>query len=192
MADERRVKTGISFSGKDYALVPDRIKLFREENPRGSIDTNPTYNEDGSVTFKAIVIKDLADEFSARASGTARYSAKEILEKKAFEKLETISIGRALSILGYLNNGEVASTEELDEFYKTKADADKEKAITAALESFAKAKNLEQLRNAFIGSKLMQEPTIVAAKDARKAELEKAAAPEKDKTDATEIPGADN
>lgn len=106
----------IKFGDKDYRLVPARLKQFREENPRADIDTTSTINHDGSVTFKSRIVKDLADENSARSSGTARYTEVEMKKPKAFEKLETISVGRALANLGYLNDGQVATTEEMEEF----------------------------------------------------------------------------
>ena len=106
----------IKFGNKDYSLVPARLKKFREANPRSDVDTVSTINPDGSITFRARLVKDLADEFSAKATGTARYSEAEMQQPKAFEKLETISVGRALAMLGYLNNGQVATTEEMEEF----------------------------------------------------------------------------
>lgn len=106
----------IKFGDKDYALVPGRLKRFREENPRAAVDTEPSYNADGSITFKATIVKDQADPHSARATGTARYTENELKKPKAFEKLETISIGRSLSNIGYLNDGQIASTEEMEEF----------------------------------------------------------------------------
>lgn len=112
----------MKFGDKDYALVPDRLKQFREENPRGSIETQETYNPDNSITFRATIVRDLADENSAKATGSARYTEAELKRPKSFEKLETISIGRALSNLGYLNDGRIASTEEMEEFYGIKAD----------------------------------------------------------------------
>lgn len=106
----------IKFGDKDYSLVPERLKKMREENPRASIETEPTYNADGSVTFRATIIRDLADEHSARATGNARYTEVELKKAKAFEKLETVSVGRALANLGYLNDGQIATTEEMEEF----------------------------------------------------------------------------
>lgn len=106
----------VKFGDKDYALVPDRLKKFREENIRASIETDHEFNPDGSVTFKATIIKDLSDAHSARATGTARYSENELKKPKAFEKLETVSVGRALANLGYLNDGQVATTEEMEEY----------------------------------------------------------------------------
>lgn len=106
----------VKFGDKDYALVPDRLKQFREENPRASIDTEHSFLPDESMVFKTTIVKDLSDPNSARATGTARYSKNELAKPKAFEKLETISCGRALSFMGYLNDGRVATSEEMEEY----------------------------------------------------------------------------
>jgi hypothetical protein len=131
----------MKFGDKDYALVPDRLKQFREENPRASVDTEPTYNADGSVTFKATIIKDQADEFSAKGTGNARYSETELKRPKAFEKLETVAVGRALAMIGYLNDGRVATTEEMEEFYDMKAEK--------LREAIEKAKDVAELMELF-------------------------------------------
>lgn len=130
----------IKFGDKDYALVPDRLKEFRETNPRASVETEPTYNADGSVTFKATIVRDRADEYSATATGNARYSEVEMEKPKAFEKLETVSVGRALSMLGYLNDGRIASTEEMDEFEQYKEDK-----LFDAIEAVKSAKSKVEL-----------------------------------------------
>lgn len=121
----------INYQGKDYATVPARLKEFREKNPRAGISTVPTVQPDGAVIFQATIVVDKSDEGSASATGTAMYSAKEMEGKKAFEKLETISVGRALALLGYLNNGEVATGEEMAEFEEYRSDRVKN-AITSA------------------------------------------------------------
>jgi hypothetical protein len=161
----------MKFGDKEYRFVPDRIKQFREENPRGDIDPNPTFHEDGSVTIKTVAVRDVTQP-SARGAGSAHYTAEEMKPKKSYEKLETISVGRALSMLGYLNSGEVASTEEMEEFEKYQNDQLAE-AVTTALESIANAKTIPTLKLAFAHSGLMTNETVVAAKDKRKAELEK-------------------
>ncbi len=139
----------VKFGEKDYALVPDRLKKFREENPRASIETEHELQVDGSITFKATIVKDLADPNSARATGNARYTEVELKKPKAFEKLETVSVGRALANLGYLNDGQIATSEEMEEWeaqqfgqaledLKTAKTRDEFKAI------MAKAKTPEQ------------------------------------------------
>ena len=107
-----KVKTTKINGGADYALVPDRLKAFREANPRASVKSEPK-TEGDSIIFTTTIIKDKADPSSAEANG---HSYGKLGQVKAFEKLETVSIGRALSKLGYLNNGEIASTEEMEEF----------------------------------------------------------------------------
>lgn len=106
------VKTTKIQGGAEYALVPDRLKEFRENNPRALIETAPTIDGE-TIIFKARIVSDKSDPHSAEATGHSYGLNK---GAKAFEKLETVSIGRALSVLGYLNNGEIASTEELQEF----------------------------------------------------------------------------
>lgn len=110
-----KLKT-ISLKGNDYATVPVRLKEFRSKNPRSKLESIPHWHEDGSLDFETNIIVDQADENSMQGNGWAHYSAKEMADSKAFEKLSTISTGRALANIGYLNNGEIATTEEMEEF----------------------------------------------------------------------------
>ena len=109
----------INLKGNDYATVPQRLKQFRQDNPRSIVETKPEFMPDGTVVFSARIVKDKADESSAEATG---HSYGKLGESKAFEKLETIATGRALALLGYLNNGQVATTEEMEEFESYKAE----------------------------------------------------------------------
>ena len=111
-----KLKT-ISLSGNDYAKVAERLKAFREQCPMGKIETEPTFLPDGRVMFKASVVKDKSNENSAEATGHA-LSTKS--GTKDFEKLESIAIGRALATLGYLASGEIASSEEMEEYIAEK------------------------------------------------------------------------
>jgi hypothetical protein len=106
------VKT-IKLQGRDYAQVAERIKEFRSDCPNGLIETSYTFLEDKQIVFKTRVLKDKANSNSAEATGTALGSLK---KEKDFEKLETISVGRALALLGYMASGEVASSEEMEEY----------------------------------------------------------------------------
>lgn len=108
--------------GSEYAKVADRIKMFREDCPNGSIKTTPTFLQDGQVMFNAEVIKDLSNQSSAIATANALGNNK---GEKAFEKIESIAVGRALAMLGYCADGEIATSEEMEEFQeyqKTKRD----------------------------------------------------------------------
>lgn len=97
----------------EYAKVNDRLLEFRQDNPRGLIDTHPEILATGDILFKARIVKDQSDTASASATGHA-YGSQE--GEKSFEKLETIAVGRALALLGYGAKGEIASAEEMQEF----------------------------------------------------------------------------
>lgn len=107
----------INLKGNEYATVPQRLKQFREDNPKSVVETTPTIQPDGTLIFAARILKDKSDENSAEATG---HSYGKVKGDKAFEKLETVAVGRALALLGYLNNGQIATTEEMEEFAEYK------------------------------------------------------------------------
>ena len=145
----KKTKT-IKISGNiDYSKVTQRILEFRQANPRGDIQTVPTILEDGQVMFKATVIKDKKDESSASATGHSLGLNKGV---KAFEKLETIAVGRALAMLGYASDGEIASAEEMEEFeaYQANKKAEFEAYIKETLDSIDETKTVDDLQDLFI------------------------------------------
>lgn len=101
----------------EYAKVNDRLLEFRTDCPHGSIVTSFQLVTD-RIIFKAHIVKDRGDATSAEATGHA--TGKDDGTEKVFEKLETIATGRALAILGYGAKGEIASSEEMEEFYAHK------------------------------------------------------------------------
>lgn len=113
--NKKEVKTTKIQGGAEYARVAERLKAFREDCPNGSINTKYEFLDNGMVAFKSYVLKDKSDPNSADATG---HSFGETKNKKEFEKLETIATGRALALLGYLASGEIASSEEMEEFIK--------------------------------------------------------------------------
>ncbi len=159
-----KLKT-IKLQGKDYAQVKERIKKFREETTNGSIETEMQQLQDGSVVVKAIVITDLSKEDSKRATGQA---FGKVTGAKAFEKLETIAVGRALAFLGYLADGEIASSEEMEEFIEYQ-----EQKKENAKERLNGCKTIDELKEAFtsLGS-LMGDKDIISLKDEIKAKLQ--------------------
>lgn len=140
--------TTVKISGGDYAKVSARLAEFRKDNPRAKITTRPEPQPDGGMIFYAEIIKDSAKK-SAEATGTAYYPASKMKSDKAFEKLETISVGRALSLLGYLNNGEIASSEEMEEFENFKETQVKNQA-EELLSKLKASKNLKELQANFV------------------------------------------
>lgn len=140
--------TTIDLKGKSYATVPVRIKEFRQDCPNGLIETKPTI-DNGQVMFIARILKDKANQNSGEATG---HSIGKIGNDKSFEKLETIAIGRALAILGYMASGEIASSEEMEEFmsFKEKQRLEKINYLKSQVDDI---KNLEELRNFYTQNK---------------------------------------
>ena len=66
------------------------------------------------VIFKAIIYPDIVNQatrfFTASSFG-------ELKGLKAFEKLESVAVGRALAYLGFGIDGSIASSEEMEEFF---------------------------------------------------------------------------
>lgn len=158
-----KVKT-IDLKGKEYAQVSERIKQFREDCPNGLIETKPEFQPDGTILFTARILKDKADPTSAEATGHALGNSK---GDKAFEKLETIATGRALAMLGYMASGEIASSEEMEEFYKYR-----DEKVDEAIGQMNATESLDELKQVFMSlGSLMADSRIIEAKDKRKEQL---------------------
>jgi len=97
----------------EYLTVPYRIKFVREYfGNRLQIITFSSELENGSTKFRASVFLD-GKELSVGESKMM------VNKDKEFEKAQTVSVGRCLSILGFMGN-EIATAEEIEDFVKTK------------------------------------------------------------------------
>jgi hypothetical protein len=158
-----KVKT-IDLKGKEYAQVSERIKQFREDCPNGLIETKPEIQPDGQIIFTARILKDKAQPESAEGTG---HSMGNVKADKSFEKLESIAVGRALAMLGYMASGEIASSEEMELFNEYKNEK-----IDEAIGRMNQAETLEELKTIFMSlGSLMADSRIIEAKDARKVVL---------------------
>ena len=94
-----------------YLTVPYRLKFVRDYfGERMSIQTESTELSNGSHKFRANIYLD--DKLvSVGESKQMKNSDKE------FEKQQTVSIGRGLSILGFFGD-ELATAEEMEQFLK--------------------------------------------------------------------------
>jgi len=101
----------------NYSKVKDRLLEFRQDCPRGSIVPSYAFLTD-RIIFSCHIMKDKSDPGSAEARGHA--TGKDDGTEKIFEKLETIATGRALALLGYGAEGEIASSEEMEAFEESK------------------------------------------------------------------------
>ena len=118
MSKDKKEMQTIKLQGKDYAPVKERIKAFHDDHKNGSILTNWFTAFEGEknsiISFKATVVPNVENEdrvFTGHALG-------KIQNEKAFEKLETIAVGRALANAGYLADGDVASSDEMERFFQ--------------------------------------------------------------------------
>lgn len=125
-----------------YLTVPYRIKFVRDFfGERMSIQTDSTELANGSHKFKANIYID--DKLVSVGESKQMKNA-----DKEFEKQQTVSIGRGLSILGFFGD-ELATAEEMEQFLKPKIkEVAKAKPIVKLV---PKAKvNIEELANDWI------------------------------------------
>lgn len=105
----------VEIHGKQYTLVAERVKQFRDNHPDYSLITKIVVNNPERIIFKA-VIKDnqkntLATGFAEEIRGSTM-----INKTSALENCETSAIGRVLSALGY-GSDSYASAEEVSEAF---------------------------------------------------------------------------
>ena len=125
-----------------YLTVPYRIKFVRDFfGERMSIQTDSTELANGSHKFKANIYID--DKLVSVGESKQMKNA-----DKEFEKQQTVSIGRGLSILGFFGD-ELATAEEMEQFLKPQVkEVAKAKPIVKLV---PKVKvNIEELANDWI------------------------------------------
>ena len=167
--------TTMKLSGNDYAKVAERVKEFRKDNPNGFIETFPMPQTDGQMMFKARILKDKSDPNSAEAIG---HSMGNLTKDKGFEKLETIAVGRALAYLGYAADGDIASSEETEEFEIYKAERHQE-AVMEMREKLEDCKTLKELARVWSDFPMSEaKAEVTAYKDELKEKLTKPATKE--------------
>lgn len=157
----------IKLQGKDYAQVADRVKQFREDCPNGIIETVPNFQEGGYLNFSCRIMKDKANQASGEATGN---SYGKLTGEKSFEKLETIAVGRALALLGYMASGEIASGEEMQEFMEYK-NQQEELMLIEATEKLEDSKTLDELKTSWSSIPAEAKLKLTELKDKIKAKL---------------------
>ena len=105
-----------------YLTVPYRIKFVRDYfGERMSIQTESTELSNGSHKFRANIYID--DKLVSVGESKQMKNA-----DKEFEKQQTVSIGRGLSILGFFGD-ELATAEEMEQFLKPQKKVFKDKTF---------------------------------------------------------------
>lgn len=97
--------------GKNYVMVNERVKAFRELFPMGTISTTIEHLGDGMVVMRTIV----SDGDLVLATGLAyeKETSSCINKTSYIENCETSAVGRALGFLGIGIDASMASAEEL-------------------------------------------------------------------------------
>lgn len=176
-AEVKRLKT-IKLNGNiDYAKVSARVAEFHRIYTNNSIVTEYDF-KDGWVIFKATVIPDVKNDTRV-FKGTSLGKVEAV---KAFEKLETIAVGRALAFAGLLSDGEIASSEEMIKYEESPVVVDE-------LGSIAKlndCETLEELQKAWqaLSPEERANPLVLAAKNRIKEFL-----PNENSSSGTKEPG---
>ena len=102
----------ITLQGKQYVQVNERLLKFNEDFKNNAVDTEVTFSGN-TVYFKAKLTPDVEKPlrfFVGHSFGT-------LGKEKAFEKLETVAVGRALAFMGIGIVEGIASADEMDKFY---------------------------------------------------------------------------
>jgi len=110
----------VKIQGKDYVMVNERIKAFREAHPQGQIITQVMANADGQVLFQAKIIVDGVLVATGHAKETEGSS---FINKTSYiENAETSAVGRALGMYGIGVDASLASAEEVGNAVKQQGD----------------------------------------------------------------------
>lgn len=113
-----------SFRVQDYVDVAERIRLFYERFPEGSIQTELVRLEEGMVVFRASVYRDREDPHPTTGWAYEREGVGLVNKTSFIENCETSAVGRALSNLNFPRSreaqersrgGEPASRSQLEE-----------------------------------------------------------------------------
>ena len=102
----------VDIKGKNYVMVKDRVKAFRDVFPDFAIETEIIHLDADSVTIRA-TIKD--ETGNVKATGHARelQNASFINKTSYVENCETSAIGRAIGLLGIGIDDSFGSADEV-------------------------------------------------------------------------------
>lgn len=128
------------FLPKDYVSVSTRVDKFHEKYPKGSMDTSFEINGN-TVIFKTKVF---LWENERTFTG---HSFWQVGKEKSFEKLETVSVWRALAFAGFETVWGIASKEEMEVFEENKGNW---LTFDDYLESIRMEKDSEHIKTLFV------------------------------------------
>ncbi len=150
----------MGFLPKDYVWVHTRVQKFHDTYEQGQITTEFTTVWD-IISFQATVVLDVTVPLEQRRLFTWS-SLWDVHKEKAFEKLETVAVGRALAFAWFDIKDWIASNDEMQRFQ-----ANSWRDLWDIMEDIKKEKDLDKL------VKLKDEAKTVAKSDKQKNWLER-------------------
>ncbi len=126
---------GVDLKGKKYALVAERVQIFRQLCPDGLITTEILFMEAGAVTMKASIY-DETGKLLVTGLAQEKEGGSFINKTSYIENCETSAVGRALAMLGIGSECSMASAEEVVNAQMQQKEADKKQK--QEIEQFAK------------------------------------------------------
>lgn len=122
----RKASTVTLQGGVEYAKVATRLVEFHEDNAECSIETDIQF-QSGENLWVVVTATVICPRGRFVAHSMDAFKGKQ----KFLEKLETVAVGRALAFAGYMASGEIASFEEIDNYF---ASVDREVNRNAAID----------------------------------------------------------
>ena len=121
----------MDIKGKNYVLVNERVKAFRQLYPEGTISTELIYDADGVAIMKATI--SIGDLVLATGYAQEKEASSYINKTSYIENCETSAVGRALGFLGIGIDTSIASAEEVDTAIKVQEGSQKISKKDAAI-----------------------------------------------------------
>ena len=134
--ETRKTSTVKLQGGVEYAKVATRLVEFHEDNAECSIETDIQF-QSGENTWVVVTATVVCPRGKFVAHSMDTFKGKQ----KFLEKLETVAVGRALAFAGYMASGEIASFEEIDNYYASvEREANKNAAMDRIQVEFDRSK----------------------------------------------------
>ena len=132
------------FLPKNYVWVNTRIAQFHEKYKKWSIETLFEINGNIVIFTAKVSIWEENRVFTGHSFGT-------IGKEKAFEKLETVAVGRALAFAWFETKEGIASREEMEVFDDNKNELyDNKNELDEIINKMYKVQSMEELKKLFL------------------------------------------
>lgn len=130
------------FLPKNYVWVNTRIEQFHEKYKKWSIETLFEINGNIVIFTAKVSLWEENRVFTGHSFGT-------VWKEKAFEKLETVAVGRALAFAWFETKEWIASREEMEVFDNSNSSEEVSKIDDIIVEMYW-VKSMEELKKLFL------------------------------------------